>query len=153
MNPIFPNPTFAGVADSRAAAIDTAPKTRPRFDSMLRTSLDRVDQSPKTTKEQVRQLAGQLVSVALIKPMLAQARNSPFKSDLLHGGQGETIFQEHLDTVLSDRIAKRTELPIVDAMYRRLMMRMGQPVHGVGAGVANTQTRGVDMQSTMDLHG
>jgi len=153
MIPVAPNPTVAGVADSRAAAIDTAPKTRPRFDSMLRTSLDRIDQSPKSTKEQVRQLAGQLVSVALIKPMLSQARNSPFKSDLLHGGQGETIFQEHLDTVLSDRIAKRTELPIVDAMHRRLMMRMGQPAHGGGAEVANAQMRTSGIQHTMDLHG
>jgi len=68
--------------------------------------------------EEARQAASDLVATSFIKPMLAQMRDSPFKSDLFHGGSGEDRFAEHLDTELAQRIAGRMSLSLTDAITR-----------------------------------
>ncbi len=67
-----------------------------------------------------RTAARELVASTLLYPLLRQAREDPFQSDLFHGGQGEEVFAQQLDTILADRITQATRLPIVDAIERRL---------------------------------
>jgi len=64
----------------------------------------------------MHRLAEQLVGQALYLPLLKQARNNAFKSDLFHGGQGEEAFGSQLDMELADRLAKRNGQGLVDAI-------------------------------------
>lgn len=117
MNPIDAyNPAAALTARPAAASA----KPQGGFGELMRVSFDRAAGAAGTRSEQLRSAANQLVSVAFIKPLMAQMHESPFKSELFHGGQGEAMFQEHLDTVLADRITERANLPIAEAIYQRI---------------------------------
>jgi hypothetical protein len=65
--------------------------------------------------------AQDLVSITFVLPMFAQAREEPFKSDLFHGGQGEKLFGARLDEIMADRVTRSMRLPMVDAVYRKIM--------------------------------
>jgi len=67
-----------------------------------------------------REAAEQIVGMAMIQPLLAQARRSPFKSERMHGGYGEDAFASRLDQTLADRLSKRIGGPIVEAVMRTL---------------------------------
>ncbi|MAX26904.1 MAG: hypothetical protein CMJ19_20615 [Phycisphaeraceae bacterium] len=71
-------------------------------------------------KREIREAAQQLVSSALILPMLAQIRESSLKSELFHGGFTEDAFGSQLDTELADRMVAKSNFPIVDAIYRKM---------------------------------
>ena len=47
-------------------------------------------------------------------------RDDPFKTDLFHGGQGEEIFGQQLDTIYAERIVARADFSIVDAVYKSI---------------------------------
>lgn len=64
--------------------------------------------------------AQSLVATTLVQPLLEQARQDPFRTELFHGGFGEDAFAQQLDTLLADRITGRAASPIVDAVYRSL---------------------------------
>ncbi|MFA7236076.1 MAG: rod-binding protein [Phycisphaeraceae bacterium] len=84
-----------------------------RFAALMRRS-----QSGGPTPR-VEQAARQLVGLALFKPLLEQARQSPFKTDLFHGGAGEDAFAGQLDQLLADRMAQRPDYPLVKAIVRQ----------------------------------
>ena len=117
------------------------PGDRSKFTELMRVSFDR---QAETTgeNEELRNAANQLVSVAFIKPLMAQMRESPFKNEMFHGGQGETIFQEHLDTVIADRISSRSDFSIADAVYRR----MSKAASAVNTGSTSPQINQLDQQ-------
>ncbi len=117
------------------------PVDRGRFTELMRVSFDRQPDAAGE-KEELRNAANQLVAVAFIKPLMAQMRESPFRNGMFHGGQGETIFQEHLDTVIADRISARSNFSIADAVYRR-MSRSARTVSGEATW---PQTNRVDQQ-------
>ena len=79
-----------------------------------------VDGNAKAAK----QAAGDLVATSFIKPMLAQMRDDPLRSDLFHGGSAEDMFAEHLETELAQRISQRLSLSLTDAITRGIT---GQP--------------------------
>lgn len=76
---------------------------------------------------ELRQAAQQLVAQALFMPLLKQARESPFKVERFHGGQGEQAFGGQLDAALADRMATRADYPLIDAIVDR-MSRAGAKV-------------------------
>ncbi len=86
-------------------------------------------------EQQVRQAAQQLVSSTFLKPLLEQMRKDPLGSDLFHGGAGEDLFRSQLDTILADRITSRSELPMVEALYERLMRAIQGKEPNVGQSV------------------
>ncbi len=93
---------------------------RSQFEDLMRISTDRIDLAGKTQQQQVQHLTNQFVSVAFIQPMMEQMRDSPFKSELFSGGSAGDMFQQHLDTILADRISQRANLPIAKVMYERI---------------------------------
>lgn len=64
--------------------------------------------------------AQQLVSIALVQPVLTQMRRDPFRTELFHGGFAEDAFGARLDSILAERITQRSNLPLVDAIARTL---------------------------------
>lgn len=92
------------------------------------------DRRTATREQEARLVAEQLVASTLVLPILSQARNDPFKSDLFHGGKGEEMFGSQLDTILAERITSSSRMPIVDAVYRSIT-RTPQPSGVAGRGV------------------
>ena len=77
--------------------------------------------------EDLREAAAELVSAAFLRPMLAEARQDPFKSELFHGGRGEEIFGEQLDGILADRITSAANFPMTDAIVKHFAPQGGGP--------------------------
>mgnify|MGYP006273423515 CR=1 FL=1 len=67
----------------------------------------------------LRASAEELVGMALFLPLLKQARENPFRTDLFHGGQGEDAFAARLDEELADRLAKRSGGELVEAIVSK----------------------------------
>lgn len=72
------------------------------------------DAEPSDTRESAEELVG----MALILPLLKQARQSPFQSERMHGGFGEDAFTAQLDEQLADTVAKRVGGPLVESLMR-----------------------------------
>jgi len=54
----------------------------------------------------VREFARQFLSSALVRPIFQQMHESPWKSELFHGGFAEDTFNGMLDTHLADRVVR-----------------------------------------------
>jgi hypothetical protein len=67
-----------------------------------------------------REAAEQLVGIALFLPLLKQARENPFKTELFHGGPGEERFAGQFDQQIADRLAQRWAGPIVESMLSKV---------------------------------
>lgn len=102
---------------SQSQLVDSS---RSQFEDLMRMSTDRIDLGGKTQQEQIAQLTNQFVSVAFIQPMMAQLRDSPFKTEMFSGGSAGDMFQQQVDTILSDRISQRANFPIARVMYERI---------------------------------
>lgn len=72
-------------------------------------------------REELKAAAEQLVSTAFIQPLLAQMRDDPFKVDMFHGGRGEQIFGQQLDTLISERVTSSANFPVVDSIVNSFM--------------------------------
>ena len=92
----------------------------PRFDSLVRQAGSADGAYGPAAEEPAREAAEELVAFALVMPMMKMARNSPFKSELFHGGRGEKAFGNRLDQLLARRIVGGSNLPVVDAVHRQL---------------------------------
>ena len=118
MEAINLNPSVIANLGSAAQKAEE-PSRRDRFTDVLRTSIETHNALRQTQEKDLRDAANQLVSMAFLKPLLAQARQSPFKSDMFSGGQGEAAFQQQLDTILADRMAQRVNYSIGEAVYKQ----------------------------------
>jgi hypothetical protein len=75
-------------------------------------------------RAQAEKAAGDLVSNALILPMLKQLRRSPWAQNTpFSPGNGEKAFGPEFDIQISDRIAHSPRLGIKTALADRLMKR------------------------------
>jgi hypothetical protein len=93
----------------------------PHFSELLKVNDTKTDRIPETTSDTVRHSAQEFVALSLVQPVLAAARNDPFRASMFHGGQAEDAFGQQLDAQLAQRITQRANLPVVDAVYRRIM--------------------------------
>ncbi len=93
------------------------------FSKVLAMQDTAADRQPETREQMVRQTAEELVATALVKPLLEQMRNDPFKSDLFDGGQAEEAFGAQMDTIMADRMVQGMRLTVVEGVYRTLMQR------------------------------
>lgn len=91
--------------------------------------LGRVERSGEPS-QQVRAAAEALVAMALIQPTLEAIQSDPFRSELFHGGLGEEMFMSRLHALLAERIVRRADLPIVRAVYQRIMRQEVGPADG-----------------------
>ena len=114
-------------ADILTAMRDTQPGVSrgvPRHDGagapVFKIGDTATDRRTVTREQEARIVAEQLVASTLVLPILSQARNDPFKSEMFHGGKGEDMFGSQLDTILAERITSSSRMPIVDAVYRSI---------------------------------
>jgi len=105
------------------------------FDSILTKASGATAEAGRTNKQKLRHACEQLVSDALVQPLLKQMRQSPFKVKMFHGGHAEQAFAQKLDTILADRIVHSANFPIVDSVYNNLSRHPGGLPTSTGAAV------------------
>lgn len=89
------------------------------------------DRTRVSPANEAYEAAQSLVAITLIQPLLAQAREDPFKSDLFHGGFAEDTFGSQLDSIIAERITQSSRLPIVESIYNRITPNPSQvDTHG-----------------------
>ena len=88
-------------------------------------------------RARVREASEQLVATAFIMPMLAKMRDSTLGGDMFHGGPAEDMFNQQLDTLMSEEIVRGSNLPIVDAVEKFVSARAGldEPADATRKGV------------------
>jgi Rod binding domain-containing protein len=111
-----------------------------RFEAMLRNT--RQGEGSATgvddRNQQLETAAEQLLAMAFYQPLLKQAREVPFKSELFHGGFGEDAFGAQWDQAIAERLAKRD----TSGLKQRLIEQMG--------GVSTVRQ---DQSTRIDRHG
>ncbi len=112
---------LVGTATPAAKAVLSRAAGGDAFGRDLRTQMEKATAMTTSKEAQVREAANQLISVAFVKPLLAQIHQNPFRGDLFHGGQGEEAFQGHLDTLLADRVAQRMNSGLSEAIYKSFL--------------------------------
>ncbi|MEM9883383.1 MAG: rod-binding protein [Planctomycetota bacterium] len=73
-----------------------------------------------TERDEAHAAADQLVATAFVLPLLAQARNSPFRSELFDGGRAEAAFGQQLDVIFAENITRAANFGLGDAIAKRL---------------------------------
>ena len=127
MNVSIPTMTTTQLAGS----LTSGPVNTTPFAHLLSPIDAATDRVAPSKEEQVREAAQALVASTLIKPLLAQARKDPFRTDLFHGGFAEDTFGAQLDSIVAEQITSATNLSIVEAIYDRILNTGGKvDTHG-----------------------
>jgi hypothetical protein len=121
----FTNQAAATLAVSRSGAHGNA----ARFADLLPKD-GATGRRAVSTEDQARKAAEQFVAGTLVLPILREARENPFKTEMFHGGATEDAFGQQLDTILADRITASANLGIVDSVYRSLTKNLRKPAVG-----------------------
>lgn len=120
---------------SSVAAADAPRSLRGKFFAALR---DAVDTAAPT--DDVRDVAGKLVSEMLLKPMLAELRQFPFGKSFSSGGRGEEVFGEMLDERLADT-AGQTAGAAITSFIETQLERLTQPAAAAQAASKQQESR------------
>ena len=84
----------------------------------------RSDSQPEEPSHaELKEAVQQLVSTALVTPLLSELRDEPLDSGLFHGGFAEDAFQQRLETILADRMVRSPRFAIADRIYEALLPR------------------------------
>jgi hypothetical protein len=134
---------------------DTGAAAEPFAEALqqLRKSRDSTaphsDTPDPARQAQAEKAAGQLISNALILPMLKQLRRSPWSENTVFSpGIGEKAFGPQFDMQISDRIADSPRLGLKTALVQRLLKRgpVTVPQPADLSAIVNAHAR-------LDLHG
>lgn len=68
----------------------------------------------------LREAAGKTVGSAFYGTVFQMMRESPFKTNIGHGGRGEEVFAAQLHGVLAERLGESRRSNLSDILYRRL---------------------------------
>lgn len=90
-----------------------------------------------------RQAAELMVSQLFYQPLLAEARQSPFQTEIGSGGRGEEVFGEQLDLLLADRMSAAAQGGLIEQLAERFEARGGRSTPTSGAAAAS-RTNPVD---------
>ena len=71
--------------------------------------------------EEAREAAAQWVGVAFFQPLLDQMQDDPLRTDLFHGGYGERVWSQELNSILRERMAEASSFELADVIVDRLM--------------------------------
>ena len=99
--------------------------------------LGRMDPGAMTPDERAREGARQLVSTALVQPVLKSLRESNRAAAPFAPSQGERTFRAMMDTNLAQNLVKSGRWPLVDRVAQSLLRNTSQ-----GAGAAEPSAPG-----------
>ena len=107
------------------------------FASILARRVEGPGAVEQTPKERATDAARQLVSIALIQPMLAQLRETSKAAPPFAPTSAERQFRAMSDAHLAQDIVKAANFPLVDVLARRMLAKLeGDAVPSTEAAVA-----------------
>lgn len=111
------------IAPISSISLPAAYATRPEGDrELFASAIARAQSRPgETREEQARSAAQQLISTALISPVLSQMRQSTWAAAPFKPNQAERTFGQIYDATLAQRLVQSTRWPLVDAVARRML--------------------------------
>lgn len=109
---------------------DVGRRGAPGFAEALAAAGRSTEDDRAAQEREVQQAAQQFVATAFVMPLLAQARQSPFKTELFHGGQGEEMFGQQLDQRIADQIVRRMDFPLIHAVQKHVFRHTQGPRTG-----------------------
>lgn len=110
-----------GVAEAAAAT----PAPAERFSEQLREA------ARTGRRDQLRDAVSQLVSTALVEPVLSSLRESPFLTGPFAPGDAERRFGPLLDQQIADRVVTAANFPMIDTMVERYWRQATSPAEQV----------------------
>jgi hypothetical protein len=115
-------------------------------EKLNRAKLATAPDEPTLRKQAAEKTAGDLVSTALILPVLKQLRRGSLNHNpVFGGGDGEKTFGPLFDTQIADRIAQSPNLPIRQSLADRMLNR-GKVIDRRPAALkAKTATQGINV--------
>ena len=120
IQPTSTTTAYLGLAPTPASQAD---RPTPAGDAGFGRQLEAAGRGQTATarpgRPSLQEAADQLVSTAFVLPLLEQARQDPFKSDLFHGGRGEEVFGQQLDVIYADRITASSKFGLAEAIARQ----------------------------------
>jgi len=75
---------------------------------------------PQLQNPRLREAAGKAVGSAFYGTIFQMIRESPFKTNIGHGGRGEEVFSAQLHGVLAERLGPSNRHDLSDVLYGRL---------------------------------
>ncbi|MCG3127636.1 MAG: hypothetical protein CHACPFDD_02503 [Phycisphaerae bacterium] len=133
VNPIS---TTSAIASASGGIADDAPRSlRGTFLAALRDAA-----GTAAPTDDVRDIAGKLVSEMLLKPLLAELRQFPFGKSFSSGGRGEEVFGEMLDERLADTAGKTAGAAITSFIQTQIE-RMSKAGGAAQAGATQQEQR------------
>jgi Rod binding domain-containing protein len=84
---------------------------------------------PLTQHEKLVEQTRKWVATTFFAPMLKQARQSPFRSNLLDGGRGGEAFGSMYDQELAQRMTRGTSNKLVNSIVNRIEGRKAYAKH------------------------
>ncbi len=107
-------------SDKATPALNSAAeKPAVDFNRAMQRQLGQASATPKTVDPKAREAAQQLVSTTLLQPVFAAMREDPLRVEKFHGGPGERMFGSQLDTLLADRVASKTDMPLIESIAKQ----------------------------------
>jgi Rod binding domain-containing protein len=83
----------------------------------------------ETPEQRARKAAEQLVSTALVQPILKQMRESNNAAPPFAPNEAERTFRSFMDASLAQRMVGSQRWGLVDQLARRMLGRLGQQSH------------------------
>jgi len=158
----YRGPSFSGLSDvtgsagaGTGGAADGAASTQAasQAGASFQNQLQAAQAKKPLTITEARKVAGDLVSNALIMPLLKQIRRDPFgQNTIFSPGTGEKAFGPEFDMQLADRIAHSPKMTVTDALAQRLATR-GQPKSQGSAKQTGDRSDKVTKANGVDVHG
>lgn len=140
----------------RAAALQPGETPRDRLNAALpggalsgpQQGAGVLAQAAPAEQQQLRKVAGDLVSNALILPILKQIRRSVWsQNSIFKPGAGENAFGPEFDTQLADRVAHSPRMSLTDALASRLATHRPGGAEGVKSATKGASIQGVDLHA------
>jgi peptidoglycan hydrolase FlgJ len=110
---------------SKAPMPATSPMPSPLANSLSQSSHRphaAVGAGTDATRDAFRDFVGQ----TLFGQMMQSMRSSVGKPAYFHGGRGEEVFQQQLDSVLVEKISDASASTVADPMYELFRLQRGQ---------------------------
>ncbi len=122
--PFAPSDRFAAMG-----SVATQADRQREFASILSRRVDRPGAEAATPEEQATDAARQLVSIALIQPLLTQLRETSQAAPPFAPTSAERQFRAMSDAQLAQQIVKAGRFPLVDVLARQMLARQegGRP--------------------------
>lgn len=124
-----------GSPASLMASADLLPGRDASDDRRLfEQALSKAGAGPDASPEgRAREAAEQLVSAALVSPVLKMLRESTGAAEPFAPSTGERTFRQMQDTMIAQRMVKAAHWPLIDTLARRMLERFrpaGVPATG-----------------------